>query len=119
MWRGALGRVAGIEIGHTRAFRRLWQELHHHAAGSPAVPRPARLSAQLLCDGEAHARWNLFRTQEIFMSDVLERAAVERDEALIAAHVGPLIDRHRKMALAEQTRPADTAGFDRSRHAGF
>ena len=36
------------------------------------------------------------------MRGVFERAAVERDQALIAAHVGALVDGHGEMALAEQ-----------------
>jgi len=36
------------------------------------------------------------------MRGLLQAAAGERDEALVAAHVGTLVDGHRQMALAEQ-----------------
>jgi hypothetical protein len=45
---------------------------------------------------------DLFGAQEIFMRGVFEIAAVERHQALIAAHVRPWSMVMRKMALAEQ-----------------
>ncbi|MGY3405077.1 hypothetical protein ACVWZV_001190 [Bradyrhizobium sp. GM5.1] len=36
------------------------------------------------------------------MSGVFEAAAVERDQALVAAHVGALVDGHGEMAVAQQ-----------------
>ena len=37
MRRSALGRIAGIKIGDTRAFRRLRQELQHHVSSRSHV----------------------------------------------------------------------------------
>ena len=48
------------------------------------VAHSARFGAQFFGDREAHARRVLFRAQEILVGDVLQRVAVERDEALIA-----------------------------------
>ena len=98
----AFGRIAGIEIGNARTFRRLRQKLQHNSAGAPAVGGPSRSGAQFFCDCEAHPRRNLFGSEEIFMCHVLQGAAVEGDQPLIADHVGSLVDGHRKMALAKQ-----------------
>jgi len=59
-------------------------------------------AAPFLADREPHPGRDLLRAQEIFVRRILEVAAVERHQALIAAHVRPLIDGHREMALAEQ-----------------
>ena len=47
------------------------------------------------------------------MRGVLEAAAVERDQALVAAHVGALVDGHGEMAVAEQRAGVGLAGRDR------
>ena len=51
------------------------------------------------------------------MRRILERAALERDQALIAAHVAALIDGHREMAAAEQRAGIGLARRDRRRDA--
>ena len=53
------------------------------------------------------------------MRGILERAAVERDQALVAAGVGALVDRHRQMAFAEQRAGRHVAGFDGRGDAPF
>ena len=55
-----------------------------------------------LADREPHPGRDLFGAQEIFMRRVFEVAALERDQALIAAHIRALVDGHREMTLAEQ-----------------
>ena len=70
--------------------------------------------AQLLGDREPHPRRDLLGAQEIFVRGVLEAAAFERDQALVAAHVGALVDGHGEMAVAEQ-RAADRPCRPRSR----
>ena len=80
----------------------LRQELQQHAAGAPAMARAAVAGDQLLGDRETHARRDLLGAQEIFVRGVFERAALERDHALVAAHVGALVDGHGEMAVAEQ-----------------
>ena len=52
---------------------------------------------EFLGDGQPHARRDLLRAQEILVRGIFERAAVERDQTLVAAHVGALIDGHREM----------------------
>ena len=56
----------------------------------------------LLADREPHARRDLLGAQEILVRGILQVAAMERDQALIAAHVRALIDGHGEMAAAEQ-----------------
>ena len=53
------------------------------------------------------------------MRGVLKRAAVERDQALIAAGVGALVDGHGEVALAEQRAGISLAGRDRGGDALF
>ena len=65
------------------------------------MPRAAG-PAQLLADRQPHARRDLLGAQEIFVRGGFEIAALERDQPLIAAHVGALIDGHGEMAAAEQ-----------------
>ena len=62
----------------------------------------ALAGAELLGDREPHPRRDLLGAQEIFVRGVFQRAAVERHQALVAAHVRPLVDGHGEMALAEQ-----------------
>ena len=113
MRRGAFRRIAGIEIGQPRALRRLRQELQQDAAGAPAVARAVGAGGQLLADREPHPRRDLLRAQEIFVRGVLEVAALERDQALVAAHVGALVDGHGEMAVAEQRAGVGLARRDR------
>ena len=51
------------------------------------------------------------------MRRVLERAALERDEALIAVHVAALVDGHGEMAAAEHRARIRLARRDRLRDA--
>ena len=97
----AFRRVAGMQIGLPRALRRLGQELQQHAAGAPAM-LAAIAAAPFLADREPHPGRDLLGAQEIFMRGVFQTAAVERDQALVAAHVRALVDGHGEMALAEQ-----------------
>ena len=84
-----------------RALRRLGQKLHQHAAGAPAM-LAAVVRAPLLADRQAHARRDLLGAEEIFVRGVFQAAAVERNQTLVAAHVGALVDGHGEMAAAEQ-----------------
>ena len=102
-----------MEIGDAGAFRRLRQELQHDAAGAPAVAGAAFGRAQFLGDGEADARRDLLGAQEVFVRGVFQRAAVERHQALVAAHVRPLVDGHGEMAPAEHRAGAGLARSDR------
>src|SRR5262249_58084370 len=56
----------------------------------------------LFSDGDPHAGRNLLRAQEIFMRSVLEILALKRNQALIAARVRALVDRHREVAMTEE-----------------
>ena len=96
-----------------RPFRRLRQELQQQAAGPPAVAGAVGARPQLLGHRQAHAGRDLLRAQEIFMRGVLEVLAFERDDALVAGGVGPLVDGHGEMAAAEQR-----AGIGRARRDG-
>ena len=82
---------------HRLAVRR--QMLHQHATGAPM--RFAALPG-VLGHGETHQRRDLFGLLEIGVRDVLERTALERHDALVAVHVGALVDGHGEVALAEQ-----------------
>ena len=97
----AFRRVAGMEVGHPRALRRLGQELQQHAAGPPAVAGAGR---HLLADREPHPGRDLLRAFEVFVRGVLQAAAVERDQALVAARVGALVDGHGEMAAGPAAR---------------
>src|SRR4051794_35785935 len=97
----ALRRIARVQVGLPRAFRRLGQKLQQDAAGAPAM-FAALAAAKLLTDGKAHAGRDLFGPQKIFVRGVFEAAALERDQALVAAHVGALVDGHGEVTLAEQ-----------------
>ena len=78
------------------------------------APSPAR---QLLADREPHPGRDLLRAQEIFVRGVFEAAALERDQALVAAHVRALVDGHGEMAAAEQRAGVGLARGDRRRDA--
>src|SRR4051794_40849937 len=99
---GAFRRVAGMQIGLPRPLRRLGQKLQEHAAGAPAMFWTGAAAAPFFADREPHPGRNLLRTQKILVRGVFQAAALERDQALVTAHVGALIDGHRKVALAEQ-----------------
>ena len=73
----------------------------------------AGAGAQFLGDREPHSRRDLLGAQEIFMRGVFQRAAVERHQALVAVHVGALVDGHGEMALAEQRAAVRLARSDR------
>src|SRR5438445_3726089 len=90
-----------MQVGLPRPLRSLGQELQQYAAGAPAMPW-AVAAPPFLADRKPHARRNLFGAQKIFVRRIFETAAVERHQTLVAAHLRPLIDGHRKMALAEQ-----------------
>ena len=64
---GALGRIAGMQIGLTQTLGRLRQELRQQTAGAPAQ----LAAAPLLADGEAHTGRDLLGAQEIFMRGLL------------------------------------------------
>ena len=97
----ALRRIAWMQIGLSRPLRRLGEKLQQHSAGAPAVLR-AFAAAPFLADRKPHSGRNLFRAQKIFMRGVLESAAFERHQPLIAAHVRPLVDGHGEMAFPQQ-----------------
>ena len=78
---------------------------------------PPLAGAELLGDREPHARRDLLGAQEIFVRGILERAALERDQPLVAAHVGALVDGHREMAAAEQRARIGLARGHRGRDA--
>ena len=109
----AFRRVARRQIGHPRPLRRLGQELQQHAAGPPAVARARR---HLLADRKPHPGRDLLGASEVFVRGVLEAAAVERDQSLVAARVGALVDRHGEMAAAEQRAGRGLAGLDGAGH---
>ena len=48
------------------------------------------------------------------MRGILKAAAVERDQTLVAAGVGALVDGHGEMAVAEQRAGGGLAGLDRA-----
>ena len=50
------------------------------------------------------------------MRGVFQRAAFERDQALVAARVGALVDGHGEMAVAEQRAGRGLAGLDGAGH---
>ena len=81
--------------------------------------RTARRRAQFLRHREPDARGDLFGAQKVFVRYVLERAAIERDEALIAVHIGTLVDGHGKVPLAEQRGAGRIACRDCRGHAVF
>ena len=109
----ALRRVARREIGDARPLRRLRQELQQHAAGAPAVAGAGR---HLLADREPHPGGDLLGAPEVFVRGILQAAAVERDQPLVAARVGALIDGHGEVALAEQRAGRGLAGLDGAGH---
>ena len=117
--RGALRRIARIEIGDAGAFRRLRQELQQDAAGAPAVAGAALAGAQFLGHRQPHPRRDLLGAMEIFMRGVFQRAAFERDEALVTVHVSALVDGHGEMAFAEQRPGIGLARRNRRRDAIF
>ena len=73
--------------------------------------------AQFLGDREPHAGRDLLGAMEIFVRGVFERAAVERDQSLVAAGVGPLVDGHGEVAFAEQGAAVGRVVGDRRRDA--
>src|SRR5579872_1042063 len=102
-----------MKVGLPRALRRFRQELQQNAPGPPAAPRAALAAEPFLADRDPHPGRDLLGAQEIFMRGVFKAAAVKRDHALITAHVGTLVDRHRQMPLAEQGAGIDSL-LDRS-----
>src|SRR6201999_1188962 len=72
------------------------------SAGAPAVAGAVFARAQLLGDGQTHAGGDLLRAQEIFVRGVLEALALERDDALVAGGIRPLVDGHGEMPAAKQ-----------------
>ena len=92
------GMSPGCEIGLPQALRRERQELDHQAAGAIGVAAVL----ELLGHGEAHLRRDLLGLAEILMRRFLEALAFQRDDALIAAAVGALVDGHGEIAGAEK-----------------
>ena len=80
---------------------------------------PPVARAQFLGDREAHARRNLLGAAEIFVRGIFQRAALERHQTLVAAHIGTLVDGHGEMALAEQLAGVGLAGGNRLGDAAF
>src|SRR6185312_10926469 len=109
----ALRRIAGMEIRDACTFRRLRQKLEQDAARAPAMPCTAVRLPQLLGHCEPNLGRDLLGAQEIFVCRILQRAAVERDQALITVHIRTLIDSHREMPLPEQRTGIDLALLDR------
>ena len=81
---------------------RLGQKLQQDAAGAPVSARPVRAGAKLLGDRERHAGGDLLRAGKILVRGPFKVAALERNQALIPAHLGTLIDGHGQMPVAEQ-----------------
>ena len=73
----------------------------------------ALAGAQFLGHRQPHPRRDLLGAMEIFVRGVFQRAAFERDQALVAVHVGALVDGHGEMAVAEQRAGIGLAGGDR------
>ena len=119
MRHGAFRRIAGVEIGDTRTLRRLGQELQKDAAGAPAMIGAALARAQFLGHRQPHPRRDLLGAVKIFMRRVFQRPALERDQALITAHVRALIDGHGEMAFAEQRAGVGLAVANRRGNAIF
>ncbi len=61
-----------------------------------------------MADGQAHPRGRLFRLGEVGFRAQGEGLALDRGDALVAFHVGALVDRHQEQALAEQGLGAGT-----------
>ena len=57
---------------------------------------------ELLGDRKAHARRDLLGLPKILVRRLLETLPLERDDALISALLGSLIDRHGEIAGADQ-----------------
>ena len=57
---------------------------------------------QFLGHSEAHTRRDLLGAQKILVRGMLEILALERDDALVAGHVGALVDGHGEMTMAQQ-----------------
>ena len=110
--------VAGIEIGPPHALRRTRQELRQNAAGAPAMADPLRPAAQFLRHGETNPGRNLFRAAEIFVRRILQAAAIECHQALVAAAVEPAVDGHGQVPASDQDPGRRRAGIDRCRNAG-
>jgi hypothetical protein len=71
----------------------------------------------LLADRDPHLCRDLFRAQEIFMRGMLEVLAFERDQALVAARLRALVDRHRQMTIAQELPWTILASRHGRRHA--
>src|SRR5580704_13382188 len=112
MRRRARRGVARIEIGLALTLGRIGQELQHDAAGAPMPSRAMFAGAEFFGDREPDPRWDLLRTQEIFMRGLFEAAAFERHKPLITAHFAALVDGHGEMAAAEQLARLDLAVGD-------
>src|SRR5262249_52075958 len=94
--------ISWVEIGSAHTLSLLGKELQQHAAGTPTVTWTVSARSQLFGDREPHLGGDLLGAQEIFVSGLFKAAARKGDKALVAIHVSPLIDRHGKMAAAQQ-----------------
>ena len=108
-----LRRVAGIEVPVADAVLRFRQELHQHAAGAPAVPRPLALAAlEHLRHGKAHGGGDLLGLGEIGVRDLLQARSLEGNHALVAAHVSARVDGQRQLAWPTRSLNATVPAAD-------
>src|SRR5262249_56602260 len=95
-------RITGIKIRAAHPFLSPRQELQHDAAGAPTMSDALGAGLQFLSEREAHAGRNLLGSTKILMGGVFEITAFERHQALIAAHVGALVDGHGEVAPSDK-----------------
>eukprot|EP01031_Cornospumella_fuschlensis_P050068 gene50068-61276_t len=76
---GALGRIAGMQVGLGGAIGFLGQELHQKTASTPSGRLAA--GADLLAHRQAHLGGDLLGLAEIFVRRILQPAAIERNHS--------------------------------------
>ncbi len=91
-------RVAGIEVDLPTTILGFGEELRHQPAGPPM----AALARHVLGDRQTDQGRDLFGLDEVLMGRRFQALAFERHHALVARHLGPLVDRQSQMALAQQ-----------------
>ena len=91
-------RVAGIEIDLPATILGFGEELRHQPAGPPMTA----LAGHVLGDRQTDQGRDLFGLDEVLMGRRLQPLALERHDALVARHLGALVDRQGQMALAQQ-----------------
>src|SRR3954468_17607436 len=90
-----------------------------HSPGAASPTPAAAAGADPLGDGKPHPRRDLLRLAEILVRRLLEALALERHDALVAAALRALVDRHRQDALAEEIGGLPGAGAERRDLAGI